>query len=43
MKDEHEQTAPVSRRRFLQETGLTILAAGSASVLSAPFISRAMA
>src|SRR4029079_15591243 len=34
---------PRSRRRFLQETGLTLLAAGSAPVLSAPFMSRAMA
>jgi multiple sugar transport system substrate-binding protein len=33
----------VTRRRFLKETGLTLLAAGSAPVLSAPFVSRAMA
>src|SRR5579884_2890275 len=33
----------VTRRRFLRETGLTLLAAGSAPVLSAPFVSRAMA
>ena len=33
----------VSRRRFLRQTGLTLLAAGSAPVLSAPFVSRAMA
>ena len=33
----------VSRRRFLRETGLTLLAAGTAPVISAPFVSRAMA
>jgi multiple sugar transport system substrate-binding protein len=34
---------PRSRRRFLREAGLTLLAASSAPVLSAPFVSRAMA
>jgi len=34
---------PRSRRRFLREAGLTLLAAGSAPALSAPFVSRAMA
>ncbi len=33
----------VTRRRFLRNTGLTLAAAGSAPVLSAPFVSRAMA
>ncbi len=33
----------VSRRRFLRDTGLTLAAAGSAPVLSAPFVSTAMA
>jgi multiple sugar transport system substrate-binding protein len=33
----------VTRRRFLKETGLTIAAAGAAPVLSAPFVSTAMA
>ena len=33
----------VTRRRFLRDTGLTLAAAGSAPVLSAPFVSRAMA
>src|SRR5207248_3960321 len=34
---------PRSRRRFLREAGVTLLAAGSAPVLSTPFVSRAMA
>src|ERR1700730_8035596 len=33
----------VSRRRFLKQTGVTLLAAGSAPLLSAPFVSTAMA
>ncbi|WP_136623674.1 twin-arginine translocation signal domain-containing protein [Bradyrhizobium centrolobii] len=33
----------VTRRRLLKDTGLGLLAAGSAPVLSTPFISRAMA
>jgi multiple sugar transport system substrate-binding protein len=33
----------LTRRRFLKETGLTLLAASSVPVLSAPFVSRAMA
>jgi multiple sugar transport system substrate-binding protein len=33
----------VTRRRFLEQTGLTLLAAGSAPALSAPFISPALA
>src|SRR5262245_25069591 len=33
----------VTRRRLLKDTGLALLAAGSAPVLSTPFISRAMA
>ena len=33
----------VTRRRFLKQTGLTLLAAGSAPVISAPFVSRALA
>jgi len=33
----------VTRRRFLKGTGLALVAAGSAPVLSAPFVSRAMA
>ena len=33
----------VTRRRFLKETGLTLAAAGAAPMLSAPFVSRAMA
>src|ERR1041384_6166834 len=34
---------PVTRRRFLKSAGLTLAAAGSAPVLSAPFISPALA
>jgi multiple sugar transport system substrate-binding protein len=34
---------PVTRRRFLRETGLTLAAAGAAPALAAPFVSRAMA
>ncbi len=34
---------PVTRRRFLRDTGLTLAAAGAAPVISAPFVSRAMA
>src|SRR5437764_5582367 len=34
---------PVTRRRFLRNAGLTLAAAGSAPVISAPFVSRAMA
>jgi len=33
----------VTRRRFLQDTGLTLAAAGAAPVLSAPFVSKALA
>src|SRR6185369_1386035 len=33
----------VTRRRFLRNAGLTLAAAGSAPVISAPFVSRAMA
>src|SRR5262245_13413622 len=33
----------VTRRRFLKQTGLTLLAAGSAPALSTPFVSRAFA
>ena len=33
----------VTRRRFLRDTGLTLAAAGAAPVLSAPFVSTAMA
>ena len=33
----------VTRRRFLRDTGLTIAAAGTVPVFSAPFVSRAMA
>ena len=33
----------VTRRRFLKETGLTLAAAGSAPLISAPFVSRALA
>jgi multiple sugar transport system substrate-binding protein len=32
----------VTRRRFLRETGLTLAAAGSAPLLSAPFVSKAL-
>src|SRR6476620_6079303 len=34
---------PVTRRRFLGNTGLTVAAAGSAPLLSAPFVSKALA
>ena len=33
----------VTRRRFLKNTGLTLAAAGSAPLLSAPFVSKALA
>ena len=33
----------MTRRRFLKETGLTLAAAGAAPVISAPFVSRALA
>src|SRR5689334_23108853 len=33
----------VSRRRFLKQTGLTLAAAGSAPLISAPFVSSALA
>src|SRR5262245_22551793 len=33
----------VTRRRFLRNTGLTLAAAGSAPVISAPFVSTALA
>src|SRR5664279_647188 len=33
----------ITRRRFLRSTGLTLAAAGAAPVLSAPFVSPAMA
>jgi multiple sugar transport system substrate-binding protein len=35
--------SPVTRRRFLRNAGLTVAAAGSAPVLSTPFVSRAVA
>ena len=35
--------ASVTRRRFLKETGLTLAAAGAAPMLSAPFVSKALA
>ncbi len=35
--------ASVTRRRFLRQTGLTLAAAGSTPLLSAPFVSRALA
>ena len=35
--------ARVTRRRFLKNTGLTLAAAGSAPLLSAPFVSQALA
>lgn len=35
--------ARVTRRRFLEQTGLTVAAAGAAPVLSMPFVSRALA
>jgi hypothetical protein len=35
--------ARVTRRRFLKNTGLTLAAAGSAPLLSAPFVSKALA
>src|SRR6478609_9968057 len=34
---------PVTRRRFLKNAGLTLAAAGSAPLLSAPFVSKALA
>jgi multiple sugar transport system substrate-binding protein len=34
---------PVTRRRFLRNAGLTVAATGSASLLSAPFVSKALA
>src|SRR5690242_20204376 len=34
---------PVTRRRFLKNAGLTLAAAGSAPMLSAPFVSKALA
>src|SRR5215471_20004798 len=37
------RNARVTRRKFLRQTGITLLAAGSAPVISAPFVSRAMA
>ena len=33
----------VTRRRFLKETGLTLAAASAAPLISAPFVSRALA
>ena len=33
----------VTRRRFLKETGLTLAATSAASLISAPFVSRALA
>jgi len=38
-----DKLLPVTRRRFLKSTGLTLAAAGSAPLLSAPFVSRALA
>jgi multiple sugar transport system substrate-binding protein len=35
--------APVTRRRFLRQTGLALAATGAAPMLSAPFMSRALA
>lgn len=37
------RTRSVTRRRFLKTTGLTLAAAGTAPILSAPFISKALA
>ena len=34
---------PVTRRRFLKDTGLTLVTAGAAPMLSAPYVSGAMA
>src|SRR5215470_553475 len=34
---------PVTRRRFLKDTGLTLVAVGAAPMLSAPYVSRALA
>ena len=36
-------TKSVTRRRFLKTTGLTLAAAGAAPILSAPFVSKALA
>ena len=33
----------ITRRRFMRNTGLTLAAAGSAPLLSAPFVSPALA
>src|SRR5689334_919153 len=38
-----DKLPPVTRRRFLKNAGLTVAIAGSAPVVSAPFISRAIA
>jgi multiple sugar transport system substrate-binding protein len=37
------RTGSVTRRRFLKTTGLTLAAAGTAPILSAPFVSKALA
>ena len=38
-----DRPASVTRRRFLKNSGLTIAAAGTAPMLSAPFVSKALA
>src|SRR5579862_4897791 len=38
-----DKLAPVTRRRFLRSTGLTLAAAATAPMLSAPFVSHALA
>src|SRR5262252_6420447 len=37
------RSAPINRRRFLKNTGLAVAAASGAPMLSAPFVSRALA
>ena len=37
------RSSRVTRRRFLKDTGLTLAAAGTAPLLSAPFVSKALA
>jgi multiple sugar transport system substrate-binding protein len=39
----NNQKHSVTRRRFLKDTGLTVATAGAAPMLSAPFVSRALA
>jgi len=38
-----DRTRSITRRRFLKTTGLTLAAAGTAPILSAPFISKGLA